>query len=255
MATPNTPVSNAPAKGTKLPDGLSVQISQTWKTFRWDHATTVGGGDPTLNGLLSFAKKEVAPADKLASPQTANLGDLTEEQAKVLSQNYYNLPAILQKGGFKVLDDKANAFIDRATKAKANLRQRFGNSPIPAPEMKRMDELVNQLAFKCVEILVKGYNVTRHNPKGSRQRSSDGMYVTERILRRVYVDRPLSDAEVKNLLDTVTGSLIASCVREAEYRIIDKGCDPAGYRHHEIIMAPVKSSTGSIPARRPNPRE
>lgn len=255
MAIPNNPVSNAPAKGTKLPDGLSVQISQAWKTFRWDHATTVGGGDPTLNGLLSFDKKEAAPVEKLAVPVTANLGLLSEDQAKTLSQNYYNLPAILQRGGLVVLDDKANAFIDRATQAKTNLHQKFGSRPIPAPEMKRMDELVNQLAFKCVEILVKGYNVTRNNPKGSRQRSSDGMYVTERILRRVYVDRPLTDTEIKCLLDTVVGSLVASCTREAEYRIIDRGYDKAGYRHHEIIMAPVKSNVGTIPARRPNPRE
>jgi len=211
-----------------LPDGLSIQVSQTWKTYAWNHVTTVGEGDPTLNGLLPNNQKKAEALPTLAHPKMKGIGDPTPEEAKAISQNYAGLPAILKQAGFTVLDEKREVFIQVASRAKRQLVEAYRGKTIPSAEMQRYDHLVNQHSFTGVEVVVRGFVVTKDNPKGSRQRKSDGKYVTERVLRRVTIDRPLSDDELQGLLDLITGPLVKSMTRAAEYAATYVGRDKGG---------------------------
>lgn len=211
-----------------LPDGLSIQVSQTWKTYAWNHATTVGEGDPTLNGLLPNNQKKAEALPTLAHPKMKGIGDPTPEEAKAISQNYAGLPAILEQAGFTVLDEKRELFIQVASKAKRQLAEAYRGKIIPSAEMQRYDHVVNQHSFTGVEVVVRGFVVTKDNPKGSRQRKSDGKYVTERVLRRVTIDRPLSDEDLQGLLNLITGPLIKSMTRAAEYAATYVGRDKGG---------------------------
>lgn len=211
-----------------LPDGLSIQVSQTWKTYAWNHATTLGEGDPTLNGLLPNNQKKAEALPTLAHPKMKGIGDPTPEEAKAISQNYTGLPAILQQAGFTVLDEKREVFIQVASKAKRQLVETYRGKTIPSAEIQRYDHLVNQYSFTGVEVIIRGFVVTNDNLKGSRQRKSDGKYVTERVLRRVTIDRPLSDDELQSVLNLVTGPLIKSMTRAAEYTATYAGRDKGG---------------------------
>lgn len=211
-----------------LPDGLSIQVSQTWKTYAWNHATTLGEGDPTLNGLLPNNQKKAETLPPLSHPKMKGIGDPTPEEAKAISQNYTGLPAMLQQAGFKVMDDKREAFIQVATQAKRQLVQAYKGAAIPSAEMQRYDQMVNKYSFTGVEVIIRGFVVTKDNPKGSRQRKSDGKYVTERVLRRVTIDRPLSDSDLQTILDLVTGPLVKSMTRAAEYTATYAGRDKGG---------------------------
>lgn len=229
-----------------LPDGLSIQVSQQWKTYAWNHATVIGDGDPTLNGLLKFAKKAAA-LPPLASPKMQGLGEVTEEQAKAISQNYHNLPELLSRSGFVVLDEKREQFIRTASAVKAQMAKTYLGRTIPSSEMKRYDDLVNQHQFKGVEVIVRGFVVTTDNPKGSRQRKSDGKFVTERILRRVIIDKPLSDVQLQKLLEAVVGPLIKTMTRAAEYTVRFKGRDRGGNNVIEVTMTSVANPTKTRP--------
>jgi len=229
-----------------LPAGLSIQVSQTMKTYAWNHATTIGEGDPTLNGLLKFTPEKAA-LPTLASPKMKGLGDPTADEAKAISQNYSNLPAILQGMGRTILDGQREAFIKKASQAKAELAKAYNGKTVPAAEMARYDGLVNQLQFKGVEVVVRGFTVTRDNPKGSRQRKSDGMYVTERVLRRVTIDRPLSDSELQQTLDLITGALIKSMTRAAEYAVRYNGKDANGNNVINVFLTSGVTTTTARP--------
>lgn len=213
-----------------LPDGLSIQVSQTWKTFAWNHATVLGEGDPTLNGLLPGNQKKAETLPPLVHPKMKSIGDPTPEEAKAISQNYAGLPDALKQMGFSVLDEKRELFIQVASEAKRKLAESYRGKVIPSVDIQRFDQIVNQYSFKGVEVVVRGFVVSNAGSKGSRQRKSDGKYVTERILRRVTIDKPLSDAELQNLLDLVTGPLVKSMSRAAEYTATyvgrDKGNNP-----------------------------
>lgn len=235
-----------------LPAGISIQVNQTWKSFVWNHASTVGEGDPTLNGLLKAPVRAESALSKLCRPMTESLGSISAETAKAISQNYYNLPGLLTSAGFKVLDENRETFIKRAASVKAKLALTYHNMPIPASEMKRADDVVNQCAFRGVEVIVIGFSVTTDNPKGSRQRKSDGLYVTERVLRRVIIDKPLSEAQLQAVADQITGPVIQKMTRSAEYSVQYKGKDRNGNNVINVYMtsgvtplSPHGSSEGS----------
>lgn len=242
-------ISTTPGVNTRqvLPAGLSIQVSQTWKNYSWNHASTIGEGDPTLNGLLKV-KPVQSSLPILAHPKMKEIGDPSVEEAKAISQNYANLPALLAGSGFIILDDRREAFIKRAGEAKAVLAKTYSGKSIPASEMKRYDDLVNQLQFKAVEIVVRGFSVSKDNPKGSRQRKSDGLYVTERVLRRVTIDKPLSDVQLQQLLDQVTGALIKTMTRAAEYSVSYQGKDRNGNNVINISLTSVAKSQAGKPA-------
>jgi len=247
-----------------LPDGLSIQVSQTWKTYAWNHATTLGEGDPTLNGLLPNNQKKAEALPTLAHPKMKGIGDPTPEEAKAISQNYTGLPAILKAAGFVILDEKREVFIQAASKAKRQLVETYRGKTIPSAEMQRYDHLVNQHSFTGVEVIIRGFVVNNDNPKGSRQRKSDGKYVTERVLRRVTIDKPLSDTDLQKVLDLVTGPLIKSMTRAAEYAATYVGRDKGGNPVIAVTLLDVNgepvgnrrqtgaSSTGSYSGRPSN---
>lgn len=224
----NQPTNDGRLVRQVLPDGLSIQVSQIWKTYAWNHATVLGEGDPTLNGLLPNNQKKAETLPKLVHPKMKSIGDPTPEEAKAISQNYTGLPDVLTQMGFKVLDKDREVFISVASEAKRRLAELYRGKVIPSAEMQHYDQIVNQYSFKGVEVVVRGFVVSNNGPKGSRQRKSDGKYVTERILRRVTVDKPLSDAELQKILDVVTGPLVKSTTRAAEYSATYAGHDKGG---------------------------
>lgn len=242
MANTNLPGNDSSKTKVKLPEGLTLQIIQQAKIFRWNHTSTIGGGDPTLNGLLRVSPKQNPQVEHYAS-LTHPVGIVTEDRAKQISQNYYVLDDALRKSGIQVLDDKANAFIDKASRMKQQLAKKYGSNEISTDDMKRADALVNQEAFNCFELVLKGFSVTRDNPKGSKQRKSDGMFILQRVLRRVYINRQLTDAELQSIMKFLLGEVVRNISRTTAFRIEDKGIDPNGYRHFDLKLANPAAQT------------
>jgi len=247
--TTNNPGLDRPSSPI-LPEGISIQFKQQLKSFRLTHNTSKGGGDVTLGGLRKQTKFDDEGKKKqmaLGKPIMVHLNNITDEAAKTLSINYGILPEILSSMGRENLQNAKQAFIEKASRAKYKLESQYGSRPIPTFEIQDMDRRVNQLAFEAIEIVVTLFSVTKEKVNNSStMRQSDGLYVTNKVVRRITINNQiLSEEEMKSLTSKVTGPAIITDERPIYYQSTKKRIDKSGTQKVTLSVIPASLESNS----------
>lgn len=207
-----------------LPQGLSIVAQQRIRNFEFNlRNTDTVSGDASLHGL--YGTSSISPKDenvpptvvRKAFPNPFSKPDPDQDERKKFANHCMYLPEVLQNAGYDVLNAQVEQFYEAAEKQVANLKRNVGKSISP-DKIKRIEDTVNKFAVKCYELKIQCVRVTRDNPKGSHRRS-DGLFSKTTVMRTLYLDKPIPDNQILQLINGLMSEEVVGTTTAAQYRI------------------------------------